>query len=159
MPSSLVRVGSNVYNRFMWQVFKWLIWTGVIVFLLLFNNLLGTALGRLGRCNLAIINNGVHLYTSCRGDTAYLISHILDASAITVGDNILTPNSALTPQIRSHELAHVRQYHILGPAFLPAYACAELAAWVDTQLYSYHNLHDSNIFEFWANSISPSLNP
>jgi hypothetical protein len=111
----------------------------------------------MGRCNSSVIGNSVHLYTTCRGNTAYLITNVLGVGIITVGDNILTTAGTISAQVKIHELSHVRQYHILGPAFIPVYGCAQLAAWVDTKLYTYHHLHDSNIMEFWADSISPSL--
>jgi hypothetical protein len=125
-----------------------------IIFLFLFNNLLGYLLGFWGSCHQTTISGGVHLYTSCTGITRHLISNSLVAIAITVGDNVLTTQENLSPVILSHELAHVKQYRIFGPAFLPMYACAHLAAWIDTKMYSNHTLHDSNFFEYMANNMA-----
>jgi hypothetical protein len=154
----MVQGVGSVYNIYMLQILKHIFWLVVIIFLFLFNNLLGTFLGHMGSCN-SVVENNVHLYTSCRGNTAYLISNFLNTAVISVGDNILTTSATITTQVKIHELAHVRIYHILGPAYLPIYGCSQFAAWVDSKLYSYHKASDSNIIEFWANSLAPSLKP
>lgn len=148
----------TIYNQmYLIKIIQWFSWGCLIVLLLLFNNLLGAYLGRIGNCHSAVISHSVHLYTSCRGETSNLITGLLRAEIITVGDNILTPAASVSANLTLHELAHVRIYHILGPAYLPVYGCAQIAAWLDTRIYNYHNLSDSNIIEFWANSLVPTL--
>lgn len=43
------------------------------------------------------------------------------AQAITFGDVVLYAEASLIPLIHDHEMVHVRQGHLWGPFFLPAY--------------------------------------
>ncbi|HEY6572706.1 MAG TPA: signal peptide prediction, partial [Candidatus Eisenbacteria bacterium] len=48
--------------------------------------------------------------------------------AVTLGHVVLASDEATMAEVREHELAHVRQYALWGPLFLPAYAAASLIA-------------------------------
>lgn len=50
--------------------------------------------------------------------------------ALTLGHVVLGYNKKLLSTYRSHEHAHVRQYEILGPMFLPVYLAAAIWAWL-----------------------------
>ena len=50
-------------------------------------------------------------------------------AALTLGHVVLGQSELLLAQVRRHERVHVRQYEVLGPFFLPAYALASLVAW------------------------------
>ena len=133
--------------------FKTALWVVVIIFLFLFNNLLGQALGSLGRCRMApLVEAKARLFTDCRGMTGQLITDVLGAGVITLGSNILTPAPNLSPRLLSHELAHVSQYRLLGPLFLPVYGIANFASWVNSLMYN-QDIHSGNIMEFWADSL------
>lgn len=51
-------------------------------------------------------------------------------AAVTLGHVVLGRSEDLLAAVRAHERVHVRQYEVLGPLFLPAYAIASLVAWV-----------------------------
>lgn len=51
-------------------------------------------------------------------------------AALTLGHVILGYNKEALSAYRRHEHAHVRQYEILGPIFLPVYLVASLRAWI-----------------------------
>jgi hypothetical protein len=52
---------------------------------------------------------------------------VRDAAAITVGHVVLGRDENALARTRRHERAHVRQYELWGPAFIPAYLLA--GAW------------------------------
>jgi len=51
-------------------------------------------------------------------------------SALTLGHVILGIDEDSLAEGRNHEMAHVRQYEMLGPFFLPAYLVASLWGWM-----------------------------
>lgn len=51
-------------------------------------------------------------------------------SALTLGHVILGIDEDSLAESRNHEMAHVRQYEMLGPFFLPVYLAASLWAWM-----------------------------
>ena len=50
----MVQGVGSVYNIYMLQILKHIFWLVVIIFLFLFNNLLGTFLGHMGSCNSVV---------------------------------------------------------------------------------------------------------
>ena len=52
------------------------------------------------------------------------------AMAITLGHVVLGRDAAALARSRAHERAHVRQYEVWGPLFIPAYLVAGLLAYV-----------------------------
>lgn len=48
------------------------------------------------------------------------------AAAVTLGHVVLARDDFVRQATRVHERAHVRQYEVWGPLFLPAYGCASL---------------------------------
>jgi hypothetical protein len=81
-----------------------------------------------------------------RGGRAAMVGGVLEASgggvrellrrlpvpgevlAITLGHVVLSSDETTMTEVRKHEHAHVRQYALWGPLFLPAYATASLIA-------------------------------
>lgn len=59
-----------------------------------------------------------------------LSAMLIKASAMTLGHVILGRDPPCLDAARDHELAHVRQAELWGPAFLPAYFLASLWAWL-----------------------------
>lgn len=114
------------------------------------NDVIGATLGLVGKCKAVQIV----IFASCQGVTKTLIDKYLNASAVTVGKNILASNQSLPTDVLRHELAHVKQYRLLGPAFLPTYGAAHLAAIVDSKIKGYPNVHAGNIFEIWADRMA-----
>jgi len=51
-------------------------------------------------------------------------------AALTLGHIILGYDKESLSSFRRHEHAHVRQFEILGPLFLPVYLAASLWAWL-----------------------------
>ncbi len=129
----------------------------VVVFLLFFNDLLASTLGRWGGCQVSMVRDGIYLYTSCTGNTSYLIYGILGVNTVALGNNILTISSSLSEPVLLHMRAHVIQAHYLGPAYLPVFGCAQLAAWAEVKMYPANRLHDDNIMEYWADNLAGSL--
>lgn len=78
-----------------------------------------------------------------------LRSRLFRAQAMTLGHVILARGPVSMEALRSHEMAHVRQYELLGPFFLFAYALASLHAW----LMGKHFYRD-NFFEIQARRFS-----
>ena len=128
----------------------------VILFpLLLLNRIIGESLGALGKCTVTYIpEHRVKLFTSCTGPTRSLLEDLLGAVAITVDHAILTHKASLHPDTVRHELAHTRQYAILGSFYLPLYGVAHVASVVDANIKGYKNPHASNLFEVWADRIA-----
>jgi hypothetical protein len=62
--------------------------------------------------------------------------------AVTVGHVILGTSAAALAGAREHEQAHVRQYELWGPFFLPAYFAS--SAW---QLVTGRHVYHDNYFE------------
>ncbi|TSC87935.1 MAG: hypothetical protein G01um101416_250 [Microgenomates group bacterium Gr01-1014_16] len=127
----------------------------IIVFgiLVLFsmNRVIGRSLAFVGKCDgLFDRPNRVWSFYNCGGFTRYFIDELLGAGAVTFDNVILTMGNSLPETIYRHELAHTRQYSILGPAFLPLYGAAHLVAWVDSKIEGYQNPHAGNIFEIRA---------
>jgi len=52
-------------------------------------------------------------------------------AAITFGHVVLGRDREMLAFCRRHEHAHVRQYEVWGPAFIPVYLMASLWAWVN----------------------------
>jgi len=50
--------------------------------------------------------------------------------ALTLGHVVLGYNREILSVYRRHEHAHVKQYEILGPIFLPVYLAASIWAWI-----------------------------
>jgi hypothetical protein len=50
--------------------------------------------------------------------------------ALTLGHVVLGYNENLLSAYRRHEHAHVKQYEMLGPLFLPVYLAASIWAWL-----------------------------
>jgi hypothetical protein len=77
----------------------------------------------------------------CYGGLAnYLLtSRLIDAHALTLGHSIFARDIECLEACRDHELAHVRQYEILGPLFIPAYFGASIWAWMQGRHYYYDN--------------------
>ena len=50
--------------------------------------------------------------------------------ALTLGHVVLGYNEHLLSAYRRHEHAHVKQYEMLGPLFLPVYLAASIWAWL-----------------------------
>lgn len=63
---------------------------------------------------------------------AWALTHLTLVSggvaALTLGHVVVGRDARALESTRAHERVHVRQYEIWGPAFLPAYALASLAA-------------------------------
>jgi hypothetical protein len=82
------------------------------------NTLLGLLLGVLS-FRLPRVEEGILLFEGPPRGFLWILSRMRRA-AVTFGHVILTA-VPLDGAIRRHELAHVRQYERLGPAFLPVY--------------------------------------
>ena len=52
------------------------------------------------------------------------------AQAITIGHVVLGRDAAALDRCRAHEQAHVRQYEVWGPFFIPAYFIAGFLAYL-----------------------------
>jgi hypothetical protein len=52
-------------------------------------------------------------------------------AAITFGHVVLGRDREMLALCRTHEHAHVRQYEVWGPSFIPVYLMASLWAWVN----------------------------
>jgi hypothetical protein len=73
--------------------------------------------------------------------TGQLMENVLGTSALTVGYVIFTTDPTIDPDILVHELGHVTQAAILGPAYLPSYGIGWLlGGWLN---------HDLNAMESW----------
>jgi len=66
-------------------------------------------------------------------------------AAITFGHVVLGRDREMLAFCRAHEHAHVRQYEVWGPAFIPAYLVASLWAWVNGR-----DVYAGNAFELAA---------
>jgi len=68
------------------------------------------------------------------GFVTWFLKHGLPVSgylaALTLGHVVLGYNKRCLSVYRRHEHAHVRQYEILGPVFLPVYLAATIWAWI-----------------------------
>lgn len=51
-------------------------------------------------------------------------------AALTLGHIVLGYNKEMLSAFRRHEQAHVRQFEILGPFFLPVYLASSLWSWI-----------------------------
>ncbi|MGH2682033.1 MAG: hypothetical protein ACRDIX_02230 [Actinomycetota bacterium] len=101
------------------------------------NSILGLALGLLS-FRLPRVEEGILLFEGPPRGFLWILSR-MRRTAVTFGHVVLTA-VPLRGAIRRHELAHVRQYERLGPAFIPVYVGMwlvrgyrrhplELAAW------------------------------
>ena len=63
-------------------------------------------------------------------------------AAITFGHVVLGRDRETLGFCRTHEHAHVRQYEVWGPVFIPAYLLASLWAWVNGR-----GAYEGNAFE------------
>ncbi len=65
---------------------------------------------------------------------SFILKHCLPirggVSALTLGHVILGRDHDSLSINRCHEHAHVKQYEMLGPVFLPVYLAASLWAWI-----------------------------
>lgn len=65
---------------------------------------------------------------------SFILKHCLPirggVSALTLGHVILGRDHDSLSINRRHEHAHVKQYEMLGPVFLPVYLAASLWAWI-----------------------------
>ncbi|HNY49657.1 MAG TPA: hypothetical protein PLV50_02070 [Smithella sp.] len=83
-------------------------------------------------------NGGIHVVDGVLELHSSLISLILKkcmpvrggVSAMTLGHVVLGQNRESLSINRLHERAHVKQYEILGPIFLPVYLVASLWAFI-----------------------------
>jgi hypothetical protein len=96
------------------------------------NTLLGIAVSALavGTGGRIAIVDGV---METRGGAAsFLLKHLVllrgGASAMTLGHVVLGRDAHSLDRTRAHERAHVRQYEMWGPFFLPAYIAASMIA-------------------------------
>jgi hypothetical protein len=67
---------------------------------------------------------------------AFWLRHVVlvkDAAAITIGHVVLGRDTTALSRTRAHERAHVRQFELWGPAFVPLYLLAGLWAFVTRQ--------------------------
>jgi hypothetical protein len=67
---------------------------------------------------------------------AFWLRHVVlvrGAAAITIGHVVLGRDATALTRTRAHERAHVRQYELWGPAFVPVYLLAGLWALVTRQ--------------------------
>ena len=71
-------------------------------------------------------------------------------AALALGHVVLSRSAPLLDEVRAHELVHVRQAERWGPLFLPAYACASLAAWL-----AGGRAYEDNCFERQARALAP----
>lgn len=78
-----------------------------------------------------------------------LRSRLFRAQALTLGHVVVARGPISMESLRAHERVHVRQYEVLGPFFLLAYALASLHAW----LLGKHFYWD-NAFEIEARRLS-----
>ncbi len=63
----------------------------------------------------------------------------LQFSAITLGHVVLGLGPDVLARVRSHEMAHVRQYERWGALFFPLYAASSLVAWLNHRSPYWHN--------------------
>jgi hypothetical protein len=82
------------------------------------NSILGLALGLLS-FQFPRVDEGILLFEGPPRGFLWILSRMRRA-AVTFGHVVLTA-VPLRGAIRRHELAHVRQYERLGPAFIPVY--------------------------------------
>lgn len=109
-------------------------------------------LAKSGKCSYFYDKiNKIHVYTKCANPTKYIIEDLLKATTITIEDSFFTANNIIPSCVYKHELAHTKQYEILGPMYLPLYAFAHLSAVIDSKIHKYNNPHATNFFEMWAN--------
>lgn len=109
----------------------------------------------MGNCRVQYLkDSNVRLHTDCSYQTKALMVNVLNTYAFVVGDNIFTYETSLDNETISHEMAHVHQYKILGPLFLPLYGISQLSALLDSKIGNYPNVHAGNFFEIWANKIA-----
>jgi hypothetical protein len=83
---------------------------------------------------------------------AFWLRHIVlvkDAAAITIGHVVLGRDAKALSRTRAHERAHVRQFELWGPAFVPLYLLAGLWALVTRQ-----GAYRGNYFEREAREIA-----
>ena len=67
---------------------------------------------------------------------AFWLRHVVlvrGAAAITMGHVVLGRDATALSRTRAHERAHVRQYELWGPAFVPVYLLAGAWAFVTRQ--------------------------
>lgn len=68
------------------------------------------------------------------------------AAALTLGHVVLGRDSTTLIRCRTHELVHVRQYEVWGPAFIPAYVIASLIAFIRGGDFYRDNLFEQEAF-------------
>jgi hypothetical protein len=68
------------------------------------------------------------------GFVKWFLKHCLPfrgyVGALTLGHVVLGYSKEILSAYRHHERAHVRQYEVLGPIFLPVYLAASIWAWL-----------------------------
>ena len=83
---------------------------------------------------------------------AFWLRHIVlveNAAAITIGHVVLGRDATALSRTRTHERAHVRQFELWGPAFVPLYLLAGLWA-----LITRKGAYKGNYFEREAREIA-----
>ena len=86
-------------------------------------------------------------HTDSRAGNVYVIEYAnnpiltwFDVQGITIGNIIcysIDPDNE--PEVRAHELAHSRQYAVLGDAYLPAHISAQVQSFITTGTYAKGN--------------------
>jgi hypothetical protein len=100
----------------------WL-WALPATLLGLFAGLLTLMTGGLGRRER-------HTFEFCGGFSAWYLTKIAKARAMTLGHVIIGRTLADLDSTRLHEWVHVRQYERWGPFFLPAYLGSSAWLWM-----------------------------
>lgn len=127
----------------------------LVIFILFFNDILGWALAELGGGRRIYAESGkVFIYENTGGATAYFMKSVLKTNAFTLGHFIISTDAQISYFTYQHELAHVKQYELLGPLFLPAYFIAHSIAFTQSKFREGISVHDTNIFERWADSVA-----
>ena len=92
--------------------------------------LVGLTVAGLARLGGATVSTNEGVVEACGGPLARLsrIPLMGGVGALTVGHVVLATNERQMSWSRVHERAHVRQYEIWGPFFVPAYLVAGLVS-------------------------------
>ena len=113
------------------------------------NSIIGHALGAMYRCEHCRIHGGITEYYDNSRLRDLGIAAIVFGNTINYGVGV-NP-SCIVPRydrlgfvvLRDHEVAHVTQYRVLGPFFLPAYLLCEGWARISRSINAFENAADN----------------
>lgn len=102
----------------------------------------------------AFIDRGLGHYEAKPGSAFDRTMQRMGKAAITLGEVVLYTSGSMTRRRVHHELEHVKQGRLWGPAFFPAYLIASLSA-----AFSGRRIYTDNLFESQARAAEPQVKP